>query len=103
MAAKGQPKTGGRQKGTPNQATADIKAVAQEHGPAAIKKLVKLMGSKDERIQHAACKELLDRGYGKAPQAITGLDAGPVELRTVLEVINGTSRGLPTPARTTTT
>ena len=72
MAAKGQPETGGRQKGTTNRATAEIKALAQEHGPAAIKKLVKLMDSKDERTRVAAIKELLDRGYGRPAQTIGG-------------------------------
>ena len=32
MAGNGFPKTGGRQKGTPNKATADIKASFQKHG-----------------------------------------------------------------------
>ena len=72
MAAhKGHPKTGGRKRGVPNKATAEIKALAQEHGPKMIKKLVALTGSKDERTQIAAIRELLDRGYGRAAQAVT--------------------------------
>ena len=103
MATRRQPKTGGRQKGTPNKATTEIKALAQKHGKKAIEKLVKLMDSTDERIRIAAIKELLDRGYGKAPQVFTGPDGGPVPISGVLELIDGKSRGLPTPARTTTT
>ena len=41
----------GRQKGTPNKATAEIRPLAQMNAPAAI-------------------KELLDRGYGKAQAGI---------------------------------
>ncbi|MGI9501917.1 MAG: HEAT repeat domain-containing protein, partial [Geminicoccaceae bacterium] len=72
-------KTGGRQKGTPNKATADIRALAQEHGPKAIKKLVALVFSEDERVQVQAIKELLDRGYGKSAQPLTGADLGPIQ------------------------
>ena len=61
---------GGRKKGTPNKATADIKALAQKHGKDAIAKLVKLLKSEDERVVVAAVKELLDRGYGKPAQAL---------------------------------
>ena len=65
-------KTGGRQKGTPNRATADIKALAQQHGPAAIAELARLSGLTDapgaltEAARVACLRELLDRGYGKA-------------------------------------
>ena len=71
MAGKGKSKTGGRKKGVPNKATAEIKALAQEHGPKMIKKLVVLTDSEDERTQIAAIRELLDRGYGRAAQAVT--------------------------------
>ncbi len=80
MAAKGQPKTGGRQKGTTNRATAEIKALAQDHGPAAIKKLVALLDSDDERTRLAAIKEILDRGYGRPAQTIGGNLDKPVEM-----------------------
>ena len=62
----------GRKAGTPNKSTAEIKKLAQVHGPTAVKRLVKLMSSEDERVQIAAIKELLDRGYGKAKQPIGG-------------------------------
>jgi len=60
---------GGRQKGTPNKATVEIKDAAREHGAAAITRLAHLMvKAESEAAQVAACKEILDRGYGKAPQ-----------------------------------
>jgi hypothetical protein len=74
---KGLPKSGGRQKGTVNKNTADIKALAQQYGAQAIETLVTLMQQADSaQAQIAAAKELLDRGYGKPVQAneITGKD-----------------------------
>lgn len=67
-------KTGGRTKGTLNKATADIKAMAQPYGPEALKELARIMRSKDaaESTKVAACRELLDRAYGKAPQHVDG-------------------------------
>lgn len=71
MAGPGRPKTGGRQKGTPNKVTADIKALAQEHGPSAIATIISIMNSgENDGVRLAAAKELIDRGYGKAVQAI---------------------------------
>ena len=70
MAGKGKAKTGGRKKGVPNKATAEVKALAQEHGPEMIRKLLALTKSEDERIQLAAIIAMLDRGYGKAAQAV---------------------------------
>lgn len=65
---------GGRQKGVPNKATAEIKALAQVHGPDAIATLVKIMqGAKQPSASRvAAAKELLDRAYGKSAQPIEG-------------------------------
>jgi len=66
-------KTGGRKKGTPNRATAEIKALAQDHGEATIKELARLaLKAKSEMTRVAAGRELLDRGYGKATQPIAG-------------------------------
>jgi len=47
----------------------DVAVLARQHGPAAIEKLAELMhNSKDERVQVAAAKILLDRGYGAVKQ-----------------------------------
>lgn len=72
---------GGRQKGTPNKATAEIKSLARKHGKEAIDKLVSLMRSaENEQVQGNAAKDLLDRGYGKPAQAMAGPDGeGPVK------------------------
>lgn len=73
----------GRKKGTPNKATAEIKGLAQQHGADAIQTLATLMQKADsDTARIAAAKELLDRGYGKARQAVehTGNDGGPITL-----------------------
>jgi hypothetical protein len=69
---------GGRTAGTPNKSTAEMKELAQVHGPAAVALLAKLMSNATtEAVQIAAARELLDRGYGKATQPISGDDDAP--------------------------
>lgn len=79
---KGHEKQGGRQKGTPNKSTAQVKAYCQEFGEDIISMLVHLAYySIDPRVRIMAGKEILDRGYGRAPQGveISGPDGGPIE------------------------
>lgn len=92
MAAEGKAggaKTGGRQKGTLNKLTADVKEIAREYGPEIIGLLVKMARDKDAppAAKVAAMKEILDRGYGKSKQPIVG-DAGsdPIQIRAITEV-----------------
>jgi hypothetical protein len=74
-------KTGGRKKGTPNKATADIKALAQVYTTEAVEELAVIMrGSDSDAARVAAIKELLDRGHGKVPQAVTGEGGGPIAM-----------------------
>lgn len=75
-------KTGGRRKGTPNRATADVKAAAQKYTQEALDTLALLMrGAESEQARVSAARELLDRGHGKAPQAHTGQGGeGPIKL-----------------------
>ena len=58
----------GRKTGSPNMATAAIRALAGEHANDAIAMLVELMSSDDTpaAARISAAKELLERGYGKA-------------------------------------
>jgi hypothetical protein len=77
----GTPNTGGRTAGTPNKATADVKAIAQQYTPAAIEELARLAtGAESESARVAAIKELLDRGHGKAPQSISAEGGEPIKL-----------------------
>lgn len=70
--ATGKKTGGGSRKGVPNKITADVKAVAQEYGQEAVETLAQIMRGPDmpPAARVSAAKELLDRGYGKAPQTI---------------------------------
>lgn len=87
MAGKGGYRPGaGRKAGVPNKSTADVKALASKHGPDAIATLAKLVKEADtDSARIAACKELLDRAYGKSTQPIAGDDDMPA-IRAALKV-----------------
>jgi hypothetical protein len=70
---------GGRSKGTPNKATAEIKAAAQQYGPEAIEKLVSLMRSEDAEVAFRAANAILDRGYGRPAQMLQGDPEKPLQ------------------------
>ncbi len=64
-------KTGRRQKGTPNKATAEVRTLAQEYGPDALKELHRLSqeaGSEAARV--SACNAILERAYGRTPTSV---------------------------------
>lgn len=56
----------------------EVKALARKHSRAAIKRLAEWMASDEPKASVAAAVALLDRGYGKPTQAITGDGGGPV-------------------------
>src|SRR5262245_29434827 len=73
---------GGRQKGTPNRATAEVKVLAQKYAPAAIEELGRLSTeAQSETARVAAANSLLDRAYGRPmqPVAATVRDARKVD------------------------
>lgn len=81
---KGTPKTGGRKAGTPNKATAAVKAVAQEYTADAIDVLVQIMRKGEgEPARIAAARELLDRGHGRARQTMKHEGLEPAKLAVV--------------------
>jgi hypothetical protein len=53
-------------------ALVDIAALARVHGPRCIEVAAELLEDADPRIRLAALVALLDRGFGKPPQAISG-------------------------------
>ena len=78
---------GGRQKGTPNKATAEIRALAMSYGPQAVQELAKLgglarddqgvplAGAQSEAARLSAIGMLIDRSDGKAlPGRMIALD-----------------------------
>lgn len=91
----GTPKTGGRQKGTPNKQTAEIKALAEPYGPEAILVLAAIMRDSAHPGRIAATKEMLDRAYGKPPQGVTlGSDPNkPLPIGGPLYILEGAPEG----------
>ncbi len=91
-------KVGGRQKGTLNKVTADVRAAAQQYTEAALAELARIaLNSESDQARVTAIKELLDRGHGRSPQAIT-VDPGTEAtqwLADFMKSIDGQSRGLP--------
>jgi hypothetical protein len=67
----GGPKTGGRKAGTPNKATREIKELAMQFVPSAIQQLGAMsVSAESEAVRLGAIKEIFDRAFGKAPQAM---------------------------------
>lgn len=65
-------KTGGRQRGVPNKVTAELREAAQAYTQTALEELARLATeANSEAARVAACRELLDRGHGRAPQGFT--------------------------------
>lgn len=78
-------KLGGRPKGRPNKATAEIRELAAKYGPDALAELARLSReAESERARVAACKEILDRAYGKSLQSVDL--TGNVSVAHVVEV-----------------
>ena len=66
------PKTGGRVAGTPNKATADVKALAGNYTGQALAVLAEIMqdGTAPHSARVAAANALLDRAVGKPRQEL---------------------------------
>lgn len=55
------------------RAPTDIRSLARSHTEAALRTLAGIAAqSENDSARVMACNSLLDRGWGKAPQAITG-------------------------------
>jgi hypothetical protein len=57
-----------------------LRDLARRYTVRAIRRLAQLMKSRNEKVAAFACTALLDRGWGRPPQAITGPDGGPLGL-----------------------
>lgn len=75
---------------------AGISKLARKHSKEAILKLVEWMRSDNAKASVSACQALLDRGWGKATQPLSGPDGGPIETRNVTEIVE---RGVVPPER----
>jgi hypothetical protein len=61
-------KTGGRQKGSRNKLTREIKEAALEFSGEALSRIVSIMRGEDDRVAFAAAQEVLNRAHGKPTQ-----------------------------------
>lgn len=82
-----QPGQSGNPGGRPKE-LADIKALAREHTTSAIERLAFWLASDNPKASVSAATALLDRGWGRPAQAITGEDGKPL-LPKVLVLQNG--------------
>ena len=73
----------GRRKGASDKVKADVRALAAEYGAAAVRALADIATASDQpaAARVSAANALLDRGFGKPPQAVelTGAAGGPME------------------------
>lgn len=98
MAGRGNPKGVGRPKGAKSKVAADVRALARQYTEAAISTLASIMNTgESEQARTMAADKLLDRGWGKAAQAmeITGAEGGPIKTITRIELVpvNGSGNG----------
>ena len=70
---------GGRQPGTPNKATVEIRDIAKQYAPEAMAELARLAReAESEQARVGAIKEILDRAYGKSTQPVSGDPDNPL-------------------------
>lgn len=87
MAMGGKRPGAGRKLGSVNKATAELRDIARRYVPAAMKELARLATkAESEQARVAAIKEINDRAYGKAPQAMEVSGPGGASLIPVLNV-----------------
>ena len=88
-------KTGGRQKGSLNKATAEVREEAQKYTVEALEGLAQIARTSDtDAAKVAAWKAILDRGHGRPAQEL-GVNLGAdTSLVALMERIDGRSRGI---------
>lgn len=75
--AKGGPRPGaGRKKGEPNKATATLKELARQYTAEAIEALIEVVRTETGSARVQAANAILDRGYGKPSQVLSGDENG---------------------------
>ena len=82
MARGGKRPGAGRPAGAKTKAGADLRAAAQAYTDEAVETIATAMRSGETHsVRIQAASALLDRGHGKAPQALTGEGGeGPLEI-----------------------
>ena len=59
---------------------AEVLELARQHGPEALIRIVSLMRSKNDAVAFRAAEAILDRAYGRPPQAIALENQRPVQI-----------------------
>src|SRR4051812_31525328 len=98
--AKPGERRGGRKAGVPNRATVEVRTLAREYGPAAIKELARLCSeAQSEQARISACNSLLERAYGRS-QASQPIEIDLPDMSTVAgltkslaTILNATASG----------
>lgn len=88
MARGGRREGAGRPPGAKTKAGRELRELAQRHTTTALNALVSILAGGEgipPAAQVAAAKEILDRGYGKATQPISGDDDG-VPIKTITQI-----------------
>ena len=82
----GTPKTGGRVAGTPNKATASLKALAGNYTAQALETLASIMNDVEQSAaaRVAAANSLLDRAHGKPRQELEHAGSEPEPLTVII-------------------
>jgi hypothetical protein len=67
----------GRPRGAVNLSTREMRAKAQGHADRVLEVLMQIVEDEDQpgEVRIKAGKEILDRGYGKAPQSVKATDS----------------------------
>lgn len=90
MARGGKRSGAGRPKGAPNKNPPEVKLLAREYTEKAIETLANIMlTGESETARNQAANSLLDRGWGKPAQALTGEDGKAL----TFTVLTGVPRG----------
>lgn len=71
------------------KAPTEIRSLARSHTETAVRTLAGIMrqSKAPAAARVAAAQALLDRGWGKASQPLTGADEGPIQQHAVIEQV----------------
>lgn len=59
-----------------------VRELARQYTTQAVDALVEVLGSLSDAARVSAANALLDRGWGKPEQPLTGMNGGPIEITT---------------------
>lgn len=92
--AKPGERRGGRKKGTPNKANADVRAAARVYTVEAIETLAGIMRTgESEQARVSAADKILDRAWGKAPQSLGDAEGNALTVPQVVAFLISKQQG----------